>query len=108
KGTGPLFSSPVCPYGCLALNLTGRVPLSNNPCLKRCCLPPFSAARGYLPLVRQGIRALLFPTLQAGARATLKDVRREELSEMIREAVLHPRIATRVMQQMREGRSTSH
>ena len=52
----------------------------------------------------------IFPALRVGALSyTLKDVRREELVETIRkaaqgESVLHPRIATRVIQEVREAK----
>jgi NarL family two-component system response regulator LiaR len=52
----------------------------------------------------------IFPALRAGALSyTLKDVRSEELIEIIRkaaqgESVLHPRVATRVIQEVREAR----
>jgi NarL family two-component system response regulator LiaR len=54
----------------------------------------------------------IFPALRAGALSyTLKDVRREELVETIRkaaqgESVLHPRVATRVIQEVREARQS--
>lgn len=52
----------------------------------------------------------IFPALQAGALSyTLKDIRSEELIEIIRkaaqgESVLHPRVATRVIQEVRDAR----
>lgn len=52
----------------------------------------------------------IFPALRAGALSyTLKDVRSEELIEIIRkaaqgESVLHPRVATRVIQEVRAAR----
>jgi len=52
----------------------------------------------------------IFPALRAGALSyTLKDIRSTELAEMVRkaaqgESVLHPRIATRVIQEVREAR----
>ncbi len=52
----------------------------------------------------------IFPALRAGALSyTLKDIHREALVEIIRkaaqgESVLHPRIATRVIQEVREGK----
>lgn len=52
----------------------------------------------------------IFPALRAGALSyTLKDVRSEELIEIIRkaaqgESVLHPRVATRVIQEVRDAR----
>jgi NarL family two-component system response regulator LiaR len=50
----------------------------------------------------------IFPALRVGALSyTLKDVRREELVEIIRkaaqgESILHPRIATRVIREVRD------
>ncbi len=52
----------------------------------------------------------IFPALRAGALSyTLKDIRREGLVEVIRkaaqgESVLHPQIATRVIQEVREAK----
>ncbi len=52
----------------------------------------------------------IFPALRAGALSyTLKDIRSEELVEIIRkaaqgESVLHPRVATRVIQEVREAK----
>lgn len=52
----------------------------------------------------------IFPALRSGALSyTLKDIRSEELIEIIRkaaqgEAVLHPRIASRVIQEVREAK----
>jgi len=52
----------------------------------------------------------IFPALRVGALSyTLKDVRREELVETIRkaaqgESMLHPRIATRVIQEVRDAK----
>jgi NarL family two-component system response regulator LiaR len=54
----------------------------------------------------------IFPALRAGALSyTLKDVRREELVEIIRkaaqgESVLHPRVATRVIQEVRDAKQS--
>lgn len=53
----------------------------------------------------------IFPALQAGAISyVLKDVRMEELAEVIRravrgEATLHPRVASRVIQEMQGSRT---
>ena len=52
----------------------------------------------------------IFPALRAGALSyTLKDIRSTELADLIRrsargESVLHPRIATRVIQEVREAK----
>jgi two-component system, NarL family, response regulator LiaR len=52
----------------------------------------------------------IFPALRAGALSyTLKDIRSGELAEMVRkaargESVLHPKVATRVIQEVREAK----
>jgi DNA-binding NarL/FixJ family response regulator len=52
----------------------------------------------------------IFPALRVGALSyTLKDIRREDLVEIIRkaaqgESVLHPRVATRVIQEVRNAK----
>jgi DNA-binding NarL/FixJ family response regulator len=54
----------------------------------------------------------IFPALRAGALSyTLKDIRREDLVEIIRkaaqgESVLHPRVATRVIQEVRNAKQS--
>jgi NarL family two-component system response regulator LiaR len=52
----------------------------------------------------------IFPALRAGAISyTLKDIRPRELADIVRkaaqgESVLHPRVATRVLQEVREAK----